>query len=404
MKKSQEVLLKLLANELFQCNNKIEDLSESEWRDVIKESCDQAVTIISYNAAVKACLPDSINQLWADVVDNYVAKNMMAEYDHIVLHEWMTEANIPYVILKGSSSAYYYPNALERTMGDVDFLVKKEDIARGEEILRNQGLKLLEVDHICHIVYRNGDHHYEMHFDLSGVPNGKPGELVHEYIKDIFDKSFVYSSDNGEMVIPSKFHHGLIILLHTSHHLTGEGVGLRHLCDWAVFLESCSNDEFKELFEDKFKAIGMWKFASVLSKICIIHLGCTPKECLENVDEEITESLIEDILFGGNFGKKDSENRHLEARLISDRGKSGMNKKSMVGYFIGSVNESIRNHWPITRKIPIIIPFGWIFFGCQRVIKVVFGKGRFANVKSTIGEAGKRKELYSKLGIFETEK
>ena len=76
----------------------------------------------------------------------------------------------------------------------------------------------------------------------------------------------------------------------------------------------------------------------------------------------------------------------------------------MVVYFVKSVNESIRNHWPITRKIPIVIPIGWIYFGFQRVINVMIGKGHFANVSRTINEARKRKELYSKLGIFETEK
>ena len=133
------------------------------------------------------------------------------------------------------------------------------------------------------------------------------------------------------------------------------------------------------------------------------YLGCTPKSCLVIIDVDITDSLIEDILFGGNFGEKDSENRFLEARFISDRGKSGMNKKNMLGYFVESVNESIRNHWPITRKMPLIIPIGWLYFGMQRVFNVIRGKARFANVSKTIDKAGKRKELYGKLGIFETE-
>ena len=37
----------------------------------------------------------------------------------------------------------------------------------------------------------------------------------------------------GEKIrIPAPFHHGLILLLHTVHHMLGEGIGLRHLCDW----------------------------------------------------------------------------------------------------------------------------------------------------------------------------
>ena len=77
MKKSQEVLIKLLGNELFRCNNEIEKLTEGEWRAVIQESCDQAVSALAYNAALKAGMPDTINQIWTDIVDNYMGKNLM---------------------------------------------------------------------------------------------------------------------------------------------------------------------------------------------------------------------------------------------------------------------------------------------------------------------------------------
>ena len=55
--------------------------------------------------------------------------------------------------------------------------------------------------------------------------------------------------------MPSHFHHGLNLLLHTNQHLLGEGLGLRHLCDWAVFAAGFSDEEFRELFEEKLKAV-----------------------------------------------------------------------------------------------------------------------------------------------------
>lgn len=97
--------------------------------------------------------------------------------------------------------------------------------------------------------------HLEMHFNLAGIPEGKPGELVREYSKDIYEKASLCRLNNGEAMLPSPFHHGLIILLHTCHHMTGEGIGLRHLCDWAVFVNSLSDDEFRQLFEDRLKKI-----------------------------------------------------------------------------------------------------------------------------------------------------
>lgn len=402
MEKAQKLLIKLLARELFGKMYKIEQLSAAEWNEVFTEAQQQAVLKIAYNAASKLSVPDVVRSKWQIPALNNLRNNVIIVNNHIQLHSWLETAGIPYVVLKGSSSAYYYPTPVDRAMGDVDFLVKESGIERAGEILKANGLKPWKVDHICHIVYRKPNMHLEMHFDISGVPLGKPGKLVHKYTEDIFENSFIYDTVNGSMRLPSKFHHGLVILLHTSHHLTGEGIGLRHLCDWAVFLDSCSDDEFKVLFENKFKAIGMWKFASVLSSICIKYLGCKPKSCLMDIDTDLSKQLIEDILFGGNFGKKDSQSRQLQARMISNRGKSGINRRTLFGNFVCSVNESVKNHWPKARKNPVIIPVGWVYFGVVKLSNRL-GITTAKSIRSTISDASKRKKLYNKLGIFEME-
>lgn len=46
------------------------------------------------------------------------------------------------------------------------------------------------------------------------------------------------------------FHHGLVMLLHLFSHLTGARIGIRHLCDWALFLNSIEEKEFLKLFQE----------------------------------------------------------------------------------------------------------------------------------------------------------
>lgn len=65
------------------------------------------------------------------------------------------------------------------------------------------------------------------------------------------------------------------------HHLLGEGIGLRHLCDWAVFADSLKEKEFRSLFETKLKSIGLWKFACILSQVCYKYLHCHNLSWLE---------------------------------------------------------------------------------------------------------------------------
>ena len=400
MNKEQDILLRLIANELFNKNYIIPKLTNAEWQTIIIESKEQAVLRIAYSSADKAGVPKIISDLWYQESLHYLENNLTIYHNHLLLNDWLTQADISYVILKGCSSAYYYPNQSDRIMGDVDFLIKKTDMERVDNVLKKHGLQPWDLDHICHIVYRSKRKHYEMHFDIPGVPNGEVGDLIHKYIDDIFASSFTYSTANGSIQLPSKFHHGLIIILHTSHHLTSEGIGLRHLCDWAVFLNSCSNEEFKDLFEEKFKSIGMWKFACVLSKICIDYLGCSPKSCIDDIEVKLIKDLIDDIFQGGNFGFKD-HNRVFEGKLISDKGKGTFNSQSMIGNYVKSINAGVHAKWSFSKKCPIILPFGWFFFGTKRLFKIVFGKVKKPKIVKSIKVAKKRQDLYIRLGIFE---
>lgn len=243
--------------------------------------------------------------------------------------------------------------------------------------------------------------HYEMHFNIAGTPNGEVGDLVREYTKDIFEKAQEKTVVNGVAMLPSPFPHGLILLLRTCHHMTGEGVGLRHLCDWAVFENRFSENEFCELFEAKLKKLGLWKFAQILTRVSIKYLGADEK-LWAIAEEDVVDALMEDILTGGNFGKKDSD-RALQTMLISDRGKDGVGKTSMADQFQNSINELICQKWPSARKNPLLLPIGWIFFGGRRVLREVTGKRKRTDIKRLVESAGVRRDLYSQLHLYETE-
>lgn len=77
---------------------------------------------------------------------------------------------------------------------------------------------------------------------------------------------------------PEPFYHGLIMLLHMRHHLLAEGMGLRHLCDWAVFVDHFSDDEFRAMFEKKLKKTGLWRFAVTVSLSAHLAIGLPYRE------------------------------------------------------------------------------------------------------------------------------
>ena len=114
-------------------------LSDEEWKAVMTESRQQAVTRIAFKAAKNYSIPEDIYNKWNMYSEMSYANAIVNQKGHTDVHDWMTAAGIDYVILKGCSSSYYYPVPLDRGMGDVDFLVKKDDLEKAGEILRKRG-------------------------------------------------------------------------------------------------------------------------------------------------------------------------------------------------------------------------------------------------------------------------
>lgn len=389
----QNTLLNLISNNLFGTNKEIPN--NIDYNSLLREGKQQAVTAIAFK---NISLPEYVKG--KDAVFKNLTVNSKIFADHTLLNNIMENAEIPYTVLKGAASAYYYPEPIFRAMGDVDFLVKKQDIERAAEVLKQNGFKPWEEEHICHIVFRKDKIHLEMHFEPAGVPNGKAGEIIRDYISDMIETSSLVKNELCTFINPDKFHHGLIMLLHMQHHLLSEGIGLRHLCDWAVFVNSFKGNEFETLFKEKLQAVGLWNFAQNISLAASISIGLPKQEFMGN-GIGIAEAIVKDILSGGNFGSKDKD-RSGEGLFISNRGKDGVNRSRPV-QFILSVNQIIYTNWKITKKAKILLPAGWVYFGIRRFIREITGKRQSMEFKKLYTSSKNRKELYKQLHLFETE-
>lgn len=398
MTNDQRTILDILSRELF-ANTRV--LEVENWQAVYKEAAQQAVSPLVYECLDKSVLPPEVLKDWKNDANAALANNIRIIHNHALLDQWMSDVGIPYVILKGAASSSYYPKPVYRTMGDVDFLVPRDYLDHAGEVLESQGLKRWKQEHDAHIVYRGeGKMHLEMHYNVAGIPEGKPGEIIRDYLKDIFENPKVQNIGAESFVIPSHFHHGLILLLHTIHHLTGEGIGLRHLCDWAVFENSLSNREFCDLFEERLKKVGLWIFAQVLTRASIKYLGAEDREWSKLDNDAPVDALMEDILSAGNFGNKDRD-RSKQTLLISSRGKNGVGHNSMFSQFIQSMNYRINLRWSFTKKNGLCLILGWILYCIRYVGLIITGKRKVINASELVHESSRRRSIYKDLKLYE---
>lgn len=395
LKLHQEQLLDLLSSSLF--------LKESKETELSLENLNEAKqhAVLSLIDVEMETFPQ-VYGLRSQLLLN----NLRVEYEHAEVHKILTEAGIPYVILKGMASAAFYPEPSLRTMGDVDLLVEKELLCKVDEVLSANGFQAVENnEHEYHTAYHRKNYGstsiWEVHWKAPGIPVGSEGEKIQTYLSEIIESAEIKEIPEGAYMLPNEFHHGLVMLLHVAGHLINTGIGLRHLCDWAVFVATFSDEEFCSMFEEKLKEVGLWRFAQLLAQLSIKYLGCPQKEWCGKNDEEYLEKMMQDIMDGGNFGEKDA-NRINQAKLMTNTGK-GVDDTSLLKQFFLTMSDKAKRGMPIVTKVPILLPVGWIYVGGRHLLRVMQGRRPSIDVGDMISGATKRKEIYREFRLFESE-
>lgn len=271
-------------------------------------------------------------------------------------------------------------------MGDVDFIVKPDCYRETIERLEDAGWEKCDAVHDRHESFKKDRITLELHTEIKGIPNGADGivsdsetaeEKVRTLLADLIGTSRAVETQQGNVVIPDDFHHGLIMLLHVAGHMINDGgVGLRHLCDCAVYVNRVDVEKFKPQLE----SVGLWTFACQLTAVCVQYLGLPEKDWVGEQDDKFLSSLIEDVLSAGNFGKKEAGRR------------TTLTLKKF------SFAEITRDRYPQATGLllPVymivnVVRYGWL---------LITGKRRLIRL-STFAGAKNRDKLYRQFRLFE---
>ena len=397
LNETQGIVLRLLGQSLFSLPF-VPDPS-TDWDAVLAECRAQAVDALALRDYRSLPLDAEMAAFVKQLIRERMLANMACFQNHSYLHRLMSEHGIPYCVIKGAASARYYPEPLLRSMGDVDFFVPPTSIAQAVEVLEKEGFVKQELEHRYHIALHKGRMHFELHFDAIAVPQSTLGAVFREYWSDICEQSVQVKDDFAEYRMAQTFLHGFILLSHLQAHLLAEGVGLRHVCDWVVFANAFSDAEFKETFEQKLKRAGLWRMAQALCLAAVEYMGM-PYRAWMGEDRDTAQALLEDILSGGNFGRK-SRQRGYESFFVSDNAMGGV-KRNRVLQAIRSVNCVVDSHWRAARKFPLLYPIGWVYFSIRFLIKRLQGKRNVAIMEAYV-TSRKRKALYERLHLLNPE-
>ena len=310
----------------------------------------------------------------------------------IAAHAELTKIlkDIPFTTIKGYSSAFYYPIPEKRAMGDVDFIVAPDHYQEAVERLLQYGWSRVKHDSDLHETFRKSNITFELHWEINGTPNGVGGirtenvsaeKKVKELLASLIDTSITVETQQGPIVIPDEFHHGLIMLLHVAGHMMNfGGVGLRHICDWAVYVNRIDLEKYRDILEEG----GLWTFACQLTAFSSSYLGLPEKSWAGEWPEAFLENLKDDIFLAGNFSRKSP------------------GRGSILTIHDASFVDLIKKKIPVARNRPFLLPFALLYYSLRYVARMFKGQAKLIKF-STIRDTDRRQRLYDQFRLFNNE-
>lgn len=375
-----------------------EDLRALNWKAVLQECVYQTVTLLCFDkiAKYKQYIPVEVYNDWKMRSFVYMQKNAEILQTQADLIEVLKENQFPYVIIKGTATAAYYPKPELRILGDIDFYIEPRMRKPIVQALEKKGFVDQKDTHVYHVNLKKDNVTVEMHFDLPGMPSGELGERARCFFENIFITSELHNNDFFEDKEPNVIHHGVIILLHALSHQTGYGMGLRHLCDWAVFVQATQKQAYwQESLLPFFKEIGVYRYACALTKTAALYLGISCPDWAKDVEEELCAQLLGDMFTAGNFGNKNLS-YSKSAQLIEN--KDGKNR-GPIKTLVYSLHQAILWRHPIVKKVWILYPFVFVWKVVKNLFLMCIGKR--VSLTQTLPEAKKRRKIYEQLRVFE---
>lgn len=286
-----------------------ENLKHANWRTLLSEAQEHAVLGLAFKA-----------------MEHYVSQtdDKMMLYENLALVEEVKRTNtrtnicmgelinilkrqdIDYRVFKGQVVASSYPNPTIRQSGDIDIWVpadKQKPFLDIIEATLSKDIKRYGSE--IHIEFEWRGVPIEVHQRLTSFVRKRHQAFFNQLLNT--DGGMVVMVDGNEVKTLNPTLNALYIFIHLFFHLVTEGVGLRHLCDWMMWLHKYNGEINRKELESHLRNLDLTKAYRVIGAILVDNLGLPeddfPLEITEN-DRKKSKKVLKDIMANGNFGHK----------------------------------------------------------------------------------------------------
>ena len=304
----------------------------------------------------------------------------------------LEENELRVVVLKGVSTAKYYPVPELRKSGDVDLLLLDTDkIGLVKQILLTNGFKIYEeqlANHHISFLSEEGIS-IEIHTMLAEpFDNGKINRYLDKMVKDKeLETDTIYAMEL-ELPVLSKAYYAYELLLHMMQHFLRSGFGLKLLCDWVVFWQYPVEENEKSTYLRLLEESRVKGFSDLVTQTCVKYLGMPEEEVqwMNCTIEYPCEEFMKEVIEAEEFGKSEVE------RMVVLQGTGLMD-------FFKEFHHQMYLNYPKVGKCFLLWPVLWI----MTLLRFLRNNKKVRNTSTgaIIKEAKRRSRLMKQIKLFQ---
>ena len=219
------------------------------------------------------------------------------------------------VLLKGQGIAVNYPEPMLRECGDVDLYVGPENFCKAcGLILGLESAKVVEhaAESELHLSVQYKKVLVEIHQTSALLKDKKQNEYYQSIAgKGLSENLSPVIIDGAEVNTPADNFNAFYLFLHFLHHAIEGGIGLRQICDWALFLHSRAGRLDTSVIEQACGRLGISKCWQLYASIAVDYLGLPAaempfyKQGLAGQSAKVLALIFKDGNFGHSFDLKE---------------------------------------------------------------------------------------------------
>ena len=290
-------------------------LSEAEWHHLHFLALKQTVQGIVYDAVCQLpedlLPPTDLLMLWMREVQAIESTHQQ----HLRALAWLTtrteaESALRPIVLKGLPLASLYPTPSHRISGDIDlFYGSRAAAEEADRLVESWGTPVIrgEQGESSFAISQVPIEHHAF-LALSHVPWRKhrlTSWIERTMAKDTSTRR-VMINDMPVRVLSAEI--DMVQLgSHNLKHSLNEGIGLRQLCDLALFVSHNQATLAKAPLKDLLGRFGLRRWTDLCLAYCVAHLGL-PASSLPypvKASSQLVEAMHREVMHTGNFGKMD---------------------------------------------------------------------------------------------------